>query len=112
MLTYHLLEDLEEGRQLILTITDNDGEQVREIELEGTAGLRRVAWNLREDRPPAPEGGQGGGRGGGRGGRGNQGPLVEAGRYTASLGIKTGEGEEQEVVTVGTAQSFRVVAIQ
>ncbi len=119
VLTYHLREDLEEGRQLVLTITDNDGEQVRQIELEGTAGLRRVAWNLREDRPPASAGGQGGGRGGGRrgfrggrGGRGNQGPLVEAGRYTATLGIKTGEGEEQQVVAVGTAQSFRVVAIQ
>jgi len=117
--TYYVREDLEEGQQLVVTITDNDGEQVREIELDGTAGLRRVAWNLREDPPPAPEGEPGGGRGGGRGGfrggrggRGNRAPLVAAGRYTATLGIKTGEDDEEEVVAVGTEQSFRVVAIQ
>jgi len=116
--TYHLREELAEGETLLLTITDDDGEEVREIELNNGAGLHRVAWNLRENTPPAPEPGQGGGRGGrGRGGFGGgrgqrQGPVVEAGRYHAVLGIKTGEDDAETVTGIGSPQSFRVTPIQ
>ncbi len=114
VLTYHLREELDEDETLVLTITDDDGEEVRAIELEDGAGLHRVAWNLRENTPPAPEPGEGGGggRGGFRGGRGRQGPLVEPGRYHATLGIKTGEGDDEEVTPIGNEQAFRVVPIQ
>ena len=106
--TYNVRDDLGDGRELVLTITDPDGDQVRELELEESAGLRRVTWNLREDPPPPDEEGGGrGGRGGRGGGRGNQGPIVEPGMYHARLGIKSGE----TVTPVGPAQTFHMVRI-
>jgi len=115
VLTYQLREELAEGEQLVLTITDTDGERVREIELNDGAGLHRVTWNLREDAPPPPEPGEAGARGGrggfgGRGGR--QGPIVSEGRFYATLGIKTGEGDEVTVTPIEGTQTFRVVGVQ
>ena len=108
----------------MLTINDDTGKQVRRIDLEKTAGLRRIAWNLRGDPPaaqPAPQGQAGGGRAGqagapagaaaaqamgfGRGGA--QAALVAPGRYQAVLGRLEGE----KVTPIGPAQSFYVVQI-
>jgi hypothetical protein len=97
-------------------IKDAEGEQVREMELDSSMGLQRVAWDLRGDVPaPDPEaaGGAGGGAParpgqGGFGGRARQGPLVEPGRYVASIGWKVGD----DVVEVGPSQSFHVIGVQ
>jgi hypothetical protein len=109
--TYHIKQALPDDAKLVLTIADDTGRQVRRIEIEKTAGLRRVAWNLRSD-PPAPsanttQAGRGGR--GGFGGRGGppQGPLVTPGRYRATLGKLVGD----TVTPLGTSQSFTVVQI-
>ena len=129
VLTYHLRQDLPADAKLVLTISDDAGKQVRRVEgdqnqpLPKSAGLHRVAWNLRADLPPPPPpgeqgrggrgagagaagGGQGGGFGGGRGAQ--QGPLVAAGRYRAALGKMVGT----EVTPLGTPQSFSVVPLE
>jgi photosystem II stability/assembly factor-like uncharacterized protein len=49
--TYNVGSDLPSDTQLVLTINDDTGKQVRRITLEKTAGLRRVVWNLRPDAP-------------------------------------------------------------
>jgi len=114
--TYHVRETLAEGTDLVLTISSAQGEKVRELTLDKSAGLRRVEWDLRADAPPpatpaettqgrggragAPPGFPGGGRG--RGGRG--GPPVDIGRYSAQLGLKVGD----TVTAVGPAQVFQV----
>jgi hypothetical protein len=112
VLTYQAHGTLDDDQTLVMTITDDDGEQVREIELDPGSGLQRIAWNLRADPPPPPEEGQGGGRGGFGGGRGpRQGPIVEPGRYHAQLGIKSGEGDEAAVEAVGPTRAFRVIPL-
>jgi photosystem II stability/assembly factor-like uncharacterized protein len=106
--TYHVKDALPESEKLVLTIADNTGKQVRRLELDKAPGLRRVAWNLRTEPPPAPQGQQAqqAGFGGGRGAPGA--PLVPAGRYTATLGRLAGE----KVTPIGSPQTFQVVAIQ
>jgi hypothetical protein len=121
----------------VLTITDEQGRQVRRMDVDKAPGLRRVTWNLRAD-PPAPGGaGQPGaatpaGRGGqpgaatpaGRGGQppptpqvaaqfgggrgGGAGVLAAPGRYTATLGKQVGDS----VTPIGPPQTFRVTSIQ
>jgi photosystem II stability/assembly factor-like uncharacterized protein len=113
VLTYHVKEALPDGAQLVLTIADATGKQVRRLELDKGAGLRRVAWDLRGEAPPAETGrgrGGAGGRGQAGGGRGGppQGPLVTPGIYRATLGRQEGE----RVTQLGPPQTFRVVAIQ
>ena len=119
LLTYHVRENLPPGTTLAIRISNTSGERVRQLPIEGTTGLRRIAWNLTADpAPPAPSagdqaggrgagGGGGGGGGGGRGGRGGggpQGPPVEAGRYFAQL-VKISGGTE---TPIGPTQSFEV----
>ena len=109
--TYNVAQALPADAELVLTITDDGGRQVRRMEIDKSPGLRRVAWNLRGDPPPqaaTPQGGRGaaGGGQGGFGGRGgNLGALAAAGRYTATLGKKVGE----TVTPIGTPQVFRVI---
>jgi photosystem II stability/assembly factor-like uncharacterized protein len=112
--TYHVRQDLPSDAKLVITITDPNGRQVRRIDLQNTAGLRRIAWNLTADAgaaAAAPGGGRGGGGGGGGGfggrGGGPQGPPVALGRYTATLGKMVGE----TVTPIGPAQAFSVVAL-
>ncbi|MGD8818382.1 MAG: glycosyl hydrolase, partial [Acidobacteriota bacterium] len=101
--TYWLREPMAAGEQLVLTISDDDG-QVRRIELPGEPGVHRVAWDLRRDPPPPT----GGGRGGGRGGRGRQGERVTAGRYAAVLGRL----QDDNVTPLSESQSVLVVPLQ
>jgi photosystem II stability/assembly factor-like uncharacterized protein len=63
--TYHVRAGPPADSKLALTITDDRGRQVRRMEIDGAAGLRRVAWNLRTDPPGAAQ--PGGGRGRGQG---------------------------------------------
>jgi hypothetical protein len=113
--TYHVRQALPADQKLVLTIADDAGRPVRRLDLDGTPGLRRVAWNLRADAPAQPQGqgaagrgggGQQGGRGGGRGQQG--GPLVEPGRYRATLGRLSGD----IVTPIGQPQAFGVVLPQ
>jgi len=105
--TVHINIEPGDEEALVLLIKDGDGEQVREMEIEATGGLHRVTWDLRGDAPAAPEGAQA--RAGARfGARNRRGPLVEAGRFQAVLGLKTGE----EVVEIGDARTFHVVEVQ
>jgi photosystem II stability/assembly factor-like uncharacterized protein len=111
--TYHVKQTLPADTKLVLTIADETGRQIRRLEVDKTAGLRRIAWNLRGEAPPPgtnqPAGGGGGRQGGGSGGRGGppQGQLVGAGRYQATLGRAAGDG----VVAIGSPQTFSVVEI-
>jgi hypothetical protein len=112
VLTYNVKQPPAADAKLVLTIADDNGKQVRRLELDKTPGLRRVTWNLRVDAPPPAAGqaggrGGGGGFGGGGGGRGNQPPLVPAGRYRATLGKLVGE----TITPIGPGQSFSVVQI-
>jgi photosystem II stability/assembly factor-like uncharacterized protein len=111
-LTYHVGPSF--SGNLVLTISDVTGRQVRRLDLPDTPGLRRVTWDLRGEPPaPAPDAaGRGGagaaafGGGGGRGGRGG-GPLQAPGRYVAQLGRLNAD----QVTPVGKAQSFQVMPI-
>jgi hypothetical protein len=110
---YSVGQAIPEGTNLVLTITDARGQQVRRITLDKAQGLRRTLWNLRAD-PPAGGGPAGGGRGGAPGappqfgGRGGGGaPLVAPGTYHAQLGKQVGE----TVTPVGPMQTFRVLEI-
>jgi hypothetical protein len=49
--TYNVGKDLPADTQLVLTINDDTSKQVRRLTLNKTAGLRRIAWNLRPDAP-------------------------------------------------------------
>ncbi|OFW06126.1 MAG: hypothetical protein A3H96_23960 [Acidobacteria bacterium RIFCSPLOWO2_02_FULL_67_36] len=111
--TYNVKQDLPADAKLVITITDDAGKQIRRMDVDQTAGLRRVAWNLRGDPPPVPSGqapGRGGaaGRGGGFGGRGgSQAPLATPGRYRATLGRLVGD----KVTAIGAPQTFTLVQI-
>ena len=110
--TYHVRQDLPAETQLVLTISTDANPMVARIDLDETAGMRRAVWNLRAQPPPAAAGAPAAGRGGGRGGagfgggRGNQPPLVEPGRYRATLGKMVGD----IVTPLGQPQTFAVVA--
>jgi hypothetical protein len=117
VLTFSLRQDQPGDAKLVMTISDESGKQVRRFDVDKGTGLRRVAWNLRADPPPARAGeagraggtgetGRAGGAGGGRGGP-PQGPLVAPGRYHAQLGRQSGT----EVTPLGQAQSFLVVPL-
>ncbi|NQW02567.1 MAG: glycosyl hydrolase [Acidobacteria bacterium] len=103
-LTYHVREPVTGGAQLVLTITDSAGAQVRRLALPGDAGIQRATWDLRRDPPAgaAADGRGGGGRGGGQGAR------VETGRYTATLGRLVGG----QVTALGEPQTVLVVPLE
>jgi hypothetical protein len=122
--TYNVKQAVTGDATLVLTITDEAGRQVRQIDLDEAAGLKRVVWDLRgtvaapaaapaAGAAGAAQGQRGAGAGapaaaGGGGGRGGAGAsLVPAGRYTATLGKLVGD----KVTAIGPAQSFRVVTI-
>ena len=79
-------EDREEPPALSVVIRDDAGRFVRRIPAPKTAGIHRVAWDLRHADPVARAGG-------GRGRRG--GPLAMPGRYTAELVRRSGGVSER-----------------
>jgi hypothetical protein len=98
--TYNIARELPADAQLVLTINDDTGKQVCRITLDKTAGLHRVAWDLRATGQPAVPLEH-------TGGRDPWVPPVAAGRYQAVLGKTVGD----KVTPIGPAQAFRVVAI-
>jgi hypothetical protein len=92
--TYSVKQDLPADAKLVLTIADDSGRQVRRLDLPGTAGMRRIAWNLRGDTAPPPAGQAGGGAPGGRGGDAAAGAAgAQAGRGGAgAAGAQAGRG--------------------
>jgi hypothetical protein len=110
VLTYSLGQAAAD-QKLALSISDNDGKQVRRLELcpdETTPGLHRIAWDLRGETPNAPSRCAAAGRGGGFGGRGgNAPPPVPQARYTASIGTVTGD----TFTAIGKPVSFLVVPL-
>jgi photosystem II stability/assembly factor-like uncharacterized protein len=131
VLTYHVAPNF--SGNLVLTISDDQGRQVRRLDVPETAGINRTTWNLRVDAPApaagaAPAGGGRGagagaagggagaagggaagvGAGGGRGGRGGGGGApVTPGRFTAQLGKLSGD----TVTPIGVPQTFQVVPL-
>jgi photosystem II stability/assembly factor-like uncharacterized protein len=108
--TYNVKQTPPADAKLVLTIADDGGRQVRRMDVDKSAGLRRVTWNLRTD--PAPGAANAGrGRAGGFGqfgGRGaQQGTPVPPGRYRATLGRMVGD----TVTPIGPPQVFSVVQI-
>jgi photosystem II stability/assembly factor-like uncharacterized protein len=98
--------------KMVIQIADDQGQQVRRLELTGdalTPGVHRIAWDLRRDPPAAAAGGRGGqGGGGGFGGRGgNLGTPVTQARYTATIGTLSGD----TFTAVGKPVSFLVVPL-
>jgi len=104
--TYNVNVDPQEEEALVLIIRDAQGEQVREMELDSSMGLKRVEWDLRGDPPEAPAGGAPQG-GGGFGSRARRAPPVAPGRYVASIGWKVGD----DVVEIGPSRSFHVIGV-
>ena len=84
-------EEREQGPRVIFTITDAAGNVVNRVEGSTSAGLHRVAWNLRY----ASFTGGGGG------------PFVLPGTYTVSASKKTDEA----LTPLGEPQTFEVAAI-
>ena len=103
--TYSVTADLPAEEKLVLTISDETGRPIRRLDLEKSAGLRRIAWNLRGEAPTTPAGGLPG-FGGGRGG--NLAPLVAPGRYRATIGRLAAD----KVTPVGEPRSFSVLPIE
>ena len=65
--TYNVKDTLPADAKLVVTITDDSGKQIRRMEIDKTAGLKRVAWNLRaEPRRAAGQARQARGAGGGQ----------------------------------------------
>jgi hypothetical protein len=106
VLTYNVKQALPDEAKLVITISDDNGRQIRRMDVEKTVGLKRVAWNLRGE-PTANQTQTGRGGFGGRGGV-PLGPLVAPGRYRATLGKLVGD----TVAPLGQPQSFSVVQLQ
>lgn len=94
-------EDREEAPALAVVIRDESGGFVRRIPAPMTAGIHRVAWDLRHA-DPAPPGA------GGRGRRG--GPLAMPGRYTAELALRSGGASRRLTEPVGFTPKLLVRA--
>ena len=67
--TYSVGQSWPADAKLVLNVNDDNGRQIRRIDLTTQPGLRRVVWNLRGE-TATPVGPAGAGRVGGRGGRG------------------------------------------
>jgi hypothetical protein len=104
VMTYHLRETMPDDEILVVTITDETGERVRQLELPQHNGMQRVAWDLRHDPPPPPPEGtepQ-------RRRRQRQGAVVSPGRYVATLGRLAGE----TLTPLGDPQTILVTELQ
>jgi hypothetical protein len=139
--TFSLHDDVAADAKLVMTISDENGRQVRRFDVPRGAGLRRVAWNLRAD-PPAAGAGRAGeagragraggagdagvaGRAGGMEGAGQAGAAGRAGQAGGGRGPQQGPlvtpgryraqlGKQvgAEVTPLGAPQTFTVVSIE
>jgi hypothetical protein len=94
-----------------ITISDQRGTVVRELNGTNEAGINRVQWNLAPNPPPGAGQGRGfggGGFGGGRGGRGGPqfivGNAVDAGTYIVKVSIG---GKDFTTTAIVEADDFR-----
>ena len=87
-------EDVERPPEVLLVVSDEAGDVVRRVPGPRSAGLHRMAWDLRYAslEPPAPGGGEA------------DGPMVAPGEYSARVVLVTGDGHED----LTAPQSFRV----
>jgi hypothetical protein len=85
-------EEREEGPLIILTIKDGAGNIVNRVDGPTSAGIHRVAWNLRY--PPFTAGG-------------SRGPLAAPGTYSVSAAKRI----KDEVTALGEPQTFEVVPL-
>lgn len=98
-------EDREDEPAIVFTITDADGKIVRRMTGPHSAGLHRVAWDLRFAAPDpaqlsAPTGSLFGGV--------PVGPMVVPGDYTVTMGKRT----NGIVMRLGSPQTFTVKALE
>jgi hypothetical protein len=113
LMTYSIAQGPAGDAKFAIQIADNDGKQVRRLELcpgEITPGMHRVPWDLRADNPNAAPrcapAGRGGG--GGFGGRGGVAPApVPQARYTATIGTISGDA----FTAIGKPIAFLVVPL-
>jgi photosystem II stability/assembly factor-like uncharacterized protein len=99
VLTYHFREAASEDETFVVTITDEAGERIRQLELPRQSGMRRIVWDLRRD-PPSQEGADTPRRR-----RPRQGAVVSPGRYVATLGRLDGE----RVTSLAEPQTILVI---
>jgi photosystem II stability/assembly factor-like uncharacterized protein len=85
-------EEREDQPTIVFTIADSDGNVVNRIDGSTSAGIHRVAWNLRYAPFTAA---------------GASGPLVVPGKYT----VKAHKFVNDKVTPLGKPQSFEVVSI-
>ena len=101
ILNYYLPAPAEEARIVVLDSTGKLIRSLRGPQAPATAGLHRVAWDLR-----ATGTGASGGGGRGRGGQGGRGPQVLPGTYTVRL--TAGGAVEQQSVQVRLDPDLKV----
>jgi len=80
---HYYLSNAAQGAVRIVISDLATGAAFRTLEGTGVAGVNRVQWDLRGERPPQQQGGGGGGGGGG----GNQAPVAAPGTYRVTLTV-------------------------
>ncbi len=105
LINYYLKTKADEKERVRITVTDQDGKVVRELNGAKEAGINRVVWDLRGRSPFAQPGeepseaGEGRGFGGGGfGGFGAGGLRVEPGEYTVKVAVGKLEQTKKLVV--------------
>ena len=88
-ISYSVGANLPNDVRLVANVLDNNGNQVRRLELNKTAGFHRTVWNLRGE---AAAGAGGGGRGGGAGAAGRGGGAGAAGAAGGQAGAAGAQG--------------------
>jgi photosystem II stability/assembly factor-like uncharacterized protein len=82
LITYYLNTSLGKRDNVRITITDNEGKQVRRLQGTKNRGFNRINWNLRYAGPARQGNTQA------RGGRTPSGPYVVPGNFTVELSVK------------------------
>ena len=95
-------EEREDEAAIVFTVTDSNGNMVRQIEAPADAGFHRAAWDLRypELQPWSPELEESD--------SGGAGVLVAPGTFTVQMQVR----EDGDVSAIGDPQSFEVTSIR
>jgi len=91
-------EDLEDTAEIVLTVEDAAGTLVRRIVGPATAGLHRVAWDLRWPSPAPVKGAEP---------AEDSGPMVAPGTYT----VRLQRGADGALIQLGEPQAFEAVPL-